>query len=502
MRVALSACVVACAAAQVITVTPWCANSFRVQVAPAAASPAYRGAAAALRATLDAHGLEELPGALIDECGPGAPFTPSAAQPSAVNGNLAVTLTAGGALRFSNAATSAVYLTATTSLSPSSLAPFLATVVDTTAGDAQERLFGLGQGGWTGEASVGCPVGNQSVIPLQRNGQTVFLQQRKFHVSIPFVYSTAGYAFLYNMPGYGNATMGAFGVGGMHWSSDAALAVDFWVSGVPAGAPTTDAGSVYRQYADATGHAPPLREDAMIFWQSRNRYKSSAITEAIAAQYAALSLPVGVLVVDYENQLVDGDFLPNPACYPSVASLAANVRSTLNATTVFSFWPEVKKASSQYAFFTAAGCLSNSDLGGSVIDTTIPNCRALIWDKLLRPNYYDAGVSAYWLDETDGEGTAGGDGTHGYDTSFGPAIAYSQLWVNSWLSTFSRPVALLGDQPPLVLTRGVWAGGQRHGVVLWSSDIQSTFEQLASMIPQGVHASLSGIPWWTTDVGG
>ena len=26
----------------------------------------------------------------------------------------------------------------------------------------------------------------------------------------------------------------------------------------------------------------------------------------------------------------------------------------------------------------------------------------------------------YWLDETDGEGTAGGDGNHGYDTTYGP----------------------------------------------------------------------------------
>ena len=53
-----------------------------------------------------------------------------------------------------------------------------------------------------------------------------------------------------------------------------------------------------------------------------------------------------------------------------------------------------------------------------------------------------------------------------------------------------------------MLTRGVWAGGQRHGIVLWSSDIHSSFEQLASQVPQGVHASMSGIPWWTTDVGG
>ena len=83
----------------------------------------------------------------------------------------------------------------------------------------------------------------------------------------------------------------------------------------------------------------------------------------------------------------------------------------------------------------------------------------------------------------------------------GPAKAYSNLWVNHWLATFSDPIAQEGHAP-LLLTRGVWAGGQRYGTVLWSSDIWSSFEQLASMVPQGVHASLSGIPWWTTDVGG
>jgi alpha-D-xyloside xylohydrolase len=39
---------------------------------------------------------------------------------------------------------------------------------------------------------------------------------------------------------------------------------------------------------------------------------------------------------------------------------------------------------------------------------------------------------------------------------------------------------------PLLLTRGVWAGGQRYGTVLWSSDIWSSFEELASQVPQGV----------------
>ena len=94
------------------------------------------------------------------------------------------------------------------------------------------------------------------------------------------------------MPGYGMATMGPYASGGMEWRSDAALALDFWVTGLPAGASPAGPGPIYRQYADATGHAPPLRPEAQLFWQSRNRYMSSAIAEAVADQYAAQKLPL------------------------------------------------------------------------------------------------------------------------------------------------------------------------------------------------------------------
>jgi alpha-D-xyloside xylohydrolase len=388
---------------------------------------------------------------------------------------------------------------------------------------ATERIFGLGQGNWTAEG--GCPSGVQRVVPLLRNGQRVNLQQRKFHVSIPFVYSTAGYAFLFNMPGYGSVEVGELRVGGMEWKAEAtALGLDFWVSARPAeqrrrpeegdqegqrtkrsgdvtaggavapsAAPALAAEPLYKQYADATGHAPSLRSSAKLFWQSRNRYKSSSIAMGIADQYARLELPVGVLVIDYKNMVKDGDFAPNPACFPSVANLSSHVSKTLKgATTVFSFWPEVLKGAEAEAALDAAGCLINGDLGGLAIDSTPAACRKLIWTKFLEPHYFSQGVDAYWLDETDGEGTGIGDGDHGYDTSYGPARAYSNLWVNHWLQIFTDPVA----------AAGVWAGGARHGVVLWSSDIWSSFEQLASMVPQGVHSSLSGIPWWTTDVGG
>lgn len=137
--------------------------------------------------------------------------------------------------------------------------------------------------------------------------------------------------------------MGGLGTGGMQWNASAALFLDFWVGGVPKGAGPGMA-PLFTQYAQATGFAPPLRDEAMLFWQSRNRYKSSKIAISIAERYAKLKLPVGVLVVDYKNMHRDGDFLPAPDCYPSLPNLTATVHSLLNALTVFSFWPEVRAA--------------------------------------------------------------------------------------------------------------------------------------------------------------
>ena len=156
------------------------------------------------------------------------------------------------------------------------------------------------------------------------------------------------------------------------------------------------------------------------------------------------------------------DFAPGHDCFPSVSNLTAGVSELLgscnglnDATTIFSFWPEVLKESREFSTLQDAGCLINSDLGGLAVEATKKSCRDLIWKSFLKSRYFDQGVSAYWLDETDGEGTGGGDGSHGYDTSYGPSAFASNFWVNDWISIFTAPVAAEKDtEPPLVLTRG------------------------------------------------
>ena len=57
------------------------------------------------------------------------------------------------------------------------------------------------------------------------------------------------------------------------------------------------------------------------------------------------------------------------------------------------------------------------------------------------------------------------------------------------------------DQRPFALHRNGYAGMQRYGW-LWSGDIDSTWQTLATQVPVGINCGLTGIPYWGTDIGG
>jgi len=59
-----------------------------------------------------------------------------------------------------------------------------------------------------------------------------------------------------------------------------------------------------------------------------------------------------------------------------------------------------------------------------------------------------------------------------------------------------------GEAEVVLLCRSAWAGSQRYGVAVWSGDIPATFDSLRRQVRAGLNIGLSGIPWWTTDIGG
>jgi alpha-D-xyloside xylohydrolase len=58
------------------------------------------------------------------------------------------------------------------------------------------------------------------------------------------------------------------------------------------------------------------------------------------------------------------------------------------------------------------------------------------------------------------------------------------------------------DKRSFILSRSGFGGIQRNGVALWSGDVVARWDDLKDQISAGVNLSMSGVPNWTTDIGG
>ena len=54
----------------------------------------------------------------------------------------------------------------------------------------------------------------------------------------------------------------------------------------------------------------------------------------------------------------------------------------------------------------------------------------------------------------------------------------------------------------VTLSRSAYPGQQRYATVLWSGDINGTWDSYRRQIPAGLNVCLTGLPYWTTDCGG
>jgi alpha-D-xyloside xylohydrolase len=54
----------------------------------------------------------------------------------------------------------------------------------------------------------------------------------------------------------------------------------------------------------------------------------------------------------------------------------------------------------------------------------------------------------------------------------------------------------------VILARDSYLGAQHNGAIFWSSDISPTWDVLKRQVPTGLNFVASGMPFWSTDIGG
>jgi alpha-D-xyloside xylohydrolase len=110
------------------------------------------------------------------------------------------------------------------------------------------------------------------------------------------------------------------------------------------------------------------------------------------------------------------------------------------------------------------------------------------------------GIHIFWLDACEPEMKPGLP--HHLDYSAGSGTEVANLYPREHTRGVYEHLRDEGEETVLSLVRSAWAGSQRYGAALWSGDIPATFESLANSVRAGLNVAMSGIPWWTTDIGG
>ena len=348
----------------------------------------------------------------------------------------------------------------------------------------EEKIYGMGQY-------------QQEIMNLK--GCNLELAHRNSQASIPFYLSDKGYGFLWH-----NAAVGEvhFGVNTTEWLARSAMQMDYWITA----ADTPKA--ILASYTAVTGRAGMFPEDLMGLWQCKLRYRTQDEVLTVARQYQMEGVKIDQIVIDFFHWTLQGDWKFDETYWPDPKAMVDELHS-MGIKVIVSVWPTVDRRSENFGpllergllMRTERGALQTYDYQGDCveIDPFNPEARRYIWEVCKR-NYYDLGIDAFWLDNT--EPDLGVYDYEHYRYCDGSALAVGNLYPQLFSRAFYDEMIQLQDAPVVNLLRCCWAGSQKYGNVIWSGDIPSTFESLSDQIQCGLNMGLAGIPWWTTDIGG
>lgn len=338
---------------------------------------------------------------------------------------------------------------------------------------------------------------------LNYRGKTANLVQANMEIVNPFLISTRNYGLLWN--NYSKTTFTDNEQGATFWS-EAAAGIDYYFI---YGKNMEDAIAGYRTL---TGEVPMQPKSAFGFWQSKERYKSFDELTEVVKEYRRRRIPLDNIVQDWEywgdkahwNSM---EFHPDNFANPEKAIAA--LHDTYNVKLTLSVWPGFGKETKIYHSLDSAGALFDEPTwaGYKVVDIYNPVAREIFWDYLYR-GLYIKGVDAWWLDATEPsfrEGftqdkqearTKSAGMTH-----IGPFHRYLNTYSLVLTHMMYNKLREQSDKRVSILTRSAFAGQQKYGTSVWSGDIYASWDVMARQIPAGLNFSLSGIPYWTSDIG-
>ena len=332
-------------------------------------------------------------------------------------------------------------------------------------------------------------------------GEAVDISQDNTNISIPFFLSSHGYGIFWN-----NASRSRFNnrfLSALYLSSEVADEMDYYFLCGP------EFDRIIAGYRELTGAAPLFGKWAYGFWQCKNKYNTQEELLGVAHKYRQLHIPADNIVQDWFWWYTMGEPVFDKARYPNPAGMVDDLHKS-NFHLMISVWPYFRPGSKTYDDMDQHGFFIDRTKVPSfhpprmaLYDAFNPDARKYYWN-LMDQALFKIGVDAWWLDTTEPE-------TEDRETNIlvtnktylGNGARYANAFpLMTTQGVYQGQRSESDNKRVFILSRSAFAGVQRNAAAVWSGDINSDWIFFKKQIPTGLNYSISGLPYWTTDIGG
>lgn len=272
-------------------------------------------------------------------------------------------------------------------------------------------------------------------------------------------------------------------------------------------------------YRTLTGKSPVMPKWAMGYWQSRERYKTQDEILGALKEYRRRQIPIDNIVLDWSYWPEDawGSHEFDKARFPDPKGMVDSIHA-MNAYMMISVWPKFYRTTEHFKEFDEKGWMYQQAIKdsirdwighgyiGSFYDAYAEGARKLFWQQM-KDHLYPLGIDAWWMDASEPNVRDCTDMEYRKSLCGPTALGPSTKYFNAYALMNAQAIYEgLREADPnrriFQLTRSGFAGLQRYATATWSGDIGTRWEDYKAQISAGLNFSMSGIPYWTHDIGG
>ena len=280
-----------------------------------------------------------------------------------------------------------------------------------------------------------------------------------------------------------------------------------------------DMDDVISGYRTLTGKSPIMPKWAMGYWQSRERYKSQDEMLGALKGFRDRKIPIDNIVLDWshwpENAWGSHEF--DKAHFPNPKAMVDSIHA-MHGRMMISVWPKFYTTTEHFKEFDEKGWIYPQSVKDSLkdwigkgytygfYDAYSADARKLFW-KQMYEHYYPLGIDAWWMDASEPNVRDCTDMQYRKDLCGPTALGSSTEFFNAYAlmnadAIYNGQRSVDSNRRVFLLTRSGFAGLQRFSTATWSGDIATRWEDMKAQISAGLNFAMSGIPYWTMDIGG